>query len=140
MKNLKILFTFLLCFFVFSLAVYAQQLSDQQGGQKVEISRGQTVVVPGTELELTFIRATEDSRCPENVQCIWAGVLVVEIEVKSGNGERKKILITDTPFQGEASADALFSYVIDGYTIELFSANAKASVITLSVFKADHKE
>ena len=98
MKNLKILFTFLLCFFVFSLAVYAQPSSDQQGGQKVEISRGQTIVVPGTELELTFIRATEDSRCPENVQCIWAGVLVVEVEVKSGNGERKKILITDTPF------------------------------------------
>lgn len=140
MKNLKILFIFLLCFFVFSLAVYAQQPSDQQGGQKVEISRGQTVVVPGTGLELTFIRATEDSRCPENVQCIWAGVLVVEIEVKSGNGERKKILITDTPFRGKASTDALPSYVIDGYTIELFSANAKASVITLSVFKADQKE
>jgi hypothetical protein len=35
------------------------------------------------QVELKFIHLVEDSRCPEGVQCIWAGRAVVEIRINS---------------------------------------------------------
>lgn len=35
------------------------------------------------QIDLKFIHLVEDSRCPEGVQCIWAGRAVVEIRINS---------------------------------------------------------
>ena len=43
---------------------------------------GQTVSVDDAELSIKFVRVTEDSRCPANVQCIWAGNGQIEIEAR----------------------------------------------------------
>ncbi len=43
---------------------------------------GQYAVVDG--LRIRPIRVIEDSRCPVNVQCVWAGRLVVETEIGGG--------------------------------------------------------
>ncbi len=32
-------------------------------------------------IRLKFIKVTEDSRCPANARCIWAGEVVAEIEI-----------------------------------------------------------
>jgi hypothetical protein len=40
---------------------------------------GQYALVDG--LRIRPIRVVEDSRCPVNVQCVWAGRLVVETEI-----------------------------------------------------------
>ena len=34
---------------------------------------GDTVTIDGEALSLTYDRLLEDSRCPEDVQCVWAG-------------------------------------------------------------------
>ena len=34
---------------------------------------GETVSIDGENLSVTYDRLLEDSRCPEDVQCIWAG-------------------------------------------------------------------
>ena len=38
-----------------------------------EIKFGQQVAIKGERLRIDFSRVAEDSRCPEGVQCIWAG-------------------------------------------------------------------
>ena len=43
---------------------------------------GQYAQVDG--LRIRPIRVVEDSRCPTDVQCVWAGRLVVETEVSGG--------------------------------------------------------
>jgi hypothetical protein len=43
---------------------------------------GQTVSVDDAELSIKFVRVTEDSRCPSNVQCVWAGNGQIEIEAR----------------------------------------------------------
>ena len=40
---------------------------------------GQYAFIDG--LRIRPIRVVEDSRCPSNVQCVWAGRLVVETEI-----------------------------------------------------------
>lgn len=50
--------------------------------QKVSIRAAQRKAVAGTGLKIKFVSVLEDSRCPENVQCIWAGVGRISIEVR----------------------------------------------------------
>lgn len=43
------------------------------------VALGHPVAVAG--ITLTPLRVTEDSRCPINARCVWAGQLVVETQV-----------------------------------------------------------
>jgi len=58
-------------------------------GQEFTLSIGQTAVVRGENLRITFLEVLEDSRCPKNVTCIWAGRVrcLVEITDKDGSQE-----------------------------------------------------
>jgi hypothetical protein len=40
---------------------------------------GQSVMING--LKIRPLRIVEDSRCPANVQCVWAGRLIVDTEI-----------------------------------------------------------
>ena len=42
-------------------------------GYPFRISVGETVTFDGEILTVTYERLVEDSRCPEDVQCVWAG-------------------------------------------------------------------
>lgn len=41
---------------------------------------------------IKVLRVTEDSRCPQDVQCIWAGTLKVEVESVSGMGTSTSVI------------------------------------------------
>jgi len=41
--------------------------------QEFELKLGQQVLIENERLKISFIGVTEDSRCPEGVQCVWAG-------------------------------------------------------------------
>jgi hypothetical protein len=45
---------------------------------------GATVPVKGTDMQVTFVGVTEDSRCPKDVSCVWAGEVNVKLSVKLG--------------------------------------------------------
>lgn len=53
-------------------------------GLPFELRIGQRVRIDG--LVITFVAISEDSRCPEGVQCIWAGRVKVSVRVQH-NGE-----------------------------------------------------
>lgn len=65
------------------------------GAQKVSIRAAQQKAVAGTGLKIKFVSVLEDSRCPENVQCIWAGVGRISIEVRK-NGKPPKTFELNT--------------------------------------------
>ncbi|MES2698955.1 MAG: hypothetical protein V4647_05035 [Pseudomonadota bacterium] len=56
-----------------------------------EVTFGEAVAV--ADLALTPIRVTEDSRCPINARCVWAGRIVVETRV-DGPGWRATLPMT----------------------------------------------
>jgi hypothetical protein len=46
---------------------------------------GYTATIPSEGLEVTFLNVTQDSRCPKDVQCVWSGLVVMDIKaVKDG--------------------------------------------------------
>ena len=44
-------------------------------------------------LKITFLAVKNDSRCPINAQCIWAGDAEVVLRVKAGNQAARKVVI-----------------------------------------------
>lgn len=47
--------------------------------------------------EIVLTKLINDSRCPENVQCIWAGEVAVEVAVYEDNKIIEQTILTFTP-------------------------------------------
>lgn len=50
-------------------------------GQEFAIKVGQTVNLESADLQLKFVAVTDDSRCPADVNCVWAGKADVALTV-----------------------------------------------------------
>jgi hypothetical protein len=78
-------------------------------GQDVVLSVGQSVQIDGARIQLE--RIAEDSRCPSDVQCVWAGNARVALRVsKEGVPERGVELNTTVGAKDAA---------IDGHVLRL---------------------
>ncbi len=71
-----ILSTFLLTLF---LGVFVT--ADAKTGE-VKLRVAQEKTAPGTAIKIKFLSVVEDSRCPEGVNCIWAGVAKIKIQLR----------------------------------------------------------
>lgn len=45
------------------------------------LAQGETAVIAAQNMWITFVDVPEDSRCPENAVCVWAGNALVQLEV-----------------------------------------------------------
>ena len=54
---------------------------------------GQTASIEGEKLVIKFKAVLEDSRCPVNVLCVWAGNGKVEFEILDIDGQNKTIIL-----------------------------------------------
>ena len=71
------------------------------------------VISPGIILEVGFAKLVEDSRCPANVNCIWAGQAKILVEVRDvsygESWDRYELTLGDGPVD------------FDGYSIEFLA-------------------
>ena len=56
----------------------------------------QTAELENDGMKITFLAITEDSRCPTNTECLWAGRVIAEFKVEKG-GESIIKTLTDNP-------------------------------------------
>ena len=76
------------CAFLFS-AIPASAVERRHGkGLRV----GETLRYDGG-LKITFLAVRNDSRCPINARCIWAGDAEVVLRVKAGNQAARKVTL-----------------------------------------------
>jgi hypothetical protein len=74
------------------------------------IPLGQAVAVAGTSLAVRFDVVREDSRCPLNAMCVWAGQAVVGVTVRSAR--------RDTPVELRSDPVAARTVVVDDLRLE----------------------
>src|SRR5690554_6743820 len=103
---------------LFSLAGFGQ--NDSMGAPKIgiKVPDGQTVVISG--ISIKFVEVLEDSRCPTDVECIWAGRARVKVSVSSNGKETEKILTFGALRPGEEKNTNLYSsseFAINGLTL-----------------------
>jgi hypothetical protein len=72
-------------------------------GREFKLKVGQQVTVKGTKLRIRFVAVENDSRCPSDVTCVWAGNAAVQFQLGTGRGSKTVTLNTSKSpsFAGE---------------------------------------
>jgi len=71
-------------------------------GASFTLAPGETATVRGTDARLTFKRVTEDSRCPVDVTCVWAGDARIEVTISRNGAADDTRILSITPPKHEA--------------------------------------
>jgi hypothetical protein len=75
----------------FSLLIFTTVGNSQTTGKRVKLgdefslTATQKALVKSETFEIKFLSVVEDSRCPPDVDCIWAGNAKVKVLLKKGN-------------------------------------------------------
>ncbi|HCA06656.1 hypothetical protein [Chryseobacterium sp.] len=82
----------------------------------IYLNQGENKFLKEYDMNVTFKGISEDSRCPEGVNCIWAGVAVAQIEVM-GTYTRPTVLLLAS--SDNAGRNYYMSQEFNGYTISM---------------------
>jgi hypothetical protein len=83
---------------------------------------GQSANVQPADIDLTFVNVTEDSRCPSDVTCVWAGRVSIVVDVwASGNSSRLVLTLSG----GQSEAKSLGSYSVKLTNVQPFPVSTK---------------
>lgn len=100
---------------VYGVARRAGAAQAARVGREFRIKAGRTVTLAREGLRLRFVRVTTDSRCPEAVDCVWAGNAEVLVEVSATNRRVSKTLKLNTNASPERPAEDKYRT----YTVKL---------------------
>ncbi|MBH1960198.1 MAG: hypothetical protein I8H68_08810 [Flavobacteriia bacterium] len=97
----------------------------------VYLKEGENKFLKEYEMNVTFKKMSEDSRCPKDVNCIWSGVATAEVEFM-GLYTRPVILKLST--LSDAKKGYSKSQEFNGYTISLVEVSPETT--SAKAFKA----
>lgn len=80
-------------------------------GQEFPIDVGESVSIAGEGLTVTYVELVTDSRCPPDVQCIWAGNATIGVALAKAGEPPASVQLNTT--EGPTSAAS------SGYTVAL---------------------
>ena len=80
-------------------------------GQSFSLPEGKTATVNGTGVKITFTSVKTDSRCPTDVQCVWAGEAKIELSVSAGGAAETKIVSLTPPDNETTVGDTRIRFV-----------------------------
>lgn len=80
------------------------------------LKQNESKKIPKTNLIAKYIQITEDSRCPEDVICVWQGLAKIELELSSNTSRPQVIELSTMDFE---SAQAKQTKIFDNYEITL---------------------
>jgi hypothetical protein len=80
------------------------------------LRKSETALIKGTKLRLSFSEVN-DSRCPQGVTCVWAGLATVTLDVKLGSSKSQRITLTTRSITTHDSKE------VGSYKIALMAVN-----------------
>jgi hypothetical protein len=69
----------LFCLALPGCAATPQQIVEP--GAEITLAPGATVAVKGKGIKVRFVAVTQDSRCPKDTTCIWAGEVKAQLDI-----------------------------------------------------------
>ena len=129
-KTLFMKYSILSLLILFSSYVIGQ--NDQANPPKigVKVPLNSSVEIKGVTIKFTEV--VEDSRCPTNVSCIWAGRAIVKAEVTTNGKTNEKTLIFGATRPGEKENSNLYSsteFAINGLALNPYPASENSGKI-----------
>jgi len=93
------------------LAFGVVPMSAAKRAETVRVQINKEKSFPKAKLSVRFVELVEDSRCPSDAQCVWAGNAKIKIRVTKNGKPEIITLDTNGPHQYATTAD--------GYSIKL---------------------
>lgn len=90
--------------------------------ETITLRAGSQITTVHGKLTVKFISVIEDSRCPADAKCVWAGNAKIQISVRSGKRAAKTLELNSTLKPQ--------SIVYEGYEITFVDLNPKPGVKT----------
>lgn len=87
-----------------------------QPSKSVAVKVNHEKSIARTGMRVKFVEMVEDSRCPKDVECIWAGNAKIKVRV-SKNG-RSKIIELNTGIENKDAQFAGYEFKLTGLTPE----------------------
>ena len=78
-----------------------------QPGVEFSLPLGKTAAINASGARITFKQVSEDSRCPVDVQCVWAGDAKIELTISSSGAPDDAKVISLTPPNNETTSGDL---------------------------------
>ncbi len=97
---------------IFVLTSISMASTSAQAPQTITVKAGKKTSASRSKLKIKFVSVVEDSRCPENAQCVWAGNAKIKVTVTSARGSETFEMNTGMGPQGNQ---------FDGWAINLES-------------------
>ena len=72
------------CFALISSSCAANGVVEGRLNEEFSLHIGQSAYIAGENLKIEFLEIVEDSRCPKDVTCIWAGRAVASVRITYG--------------------------------------------------------
>lgn len=82
----------------------------RRGPETLKVQVNKEKSFPKAKLRVKFVELVEDSRCPADAQCVWAGNAKIRIRVTANGRSHELTLDTNGPHQGATA---------EGYAIRL---------------------
>lgn len=98
--------------------------------EPIQLAPGEWANFETENLEVKFVGIDEDSRCPNDVTCVWAGEVVVRLTLRR-DSRNKEVSVKET--QGLA---------VDGYTIDILQVlppRASSSPVAVADYRVTLK-
>lgn len=83
--------------FAAALTAGCATLTSNAGDRTAVMRIGETTQFAGTKV--TVVKLLEDSRCPAEVNCVWAGRVKISLAIVRDGGTNMRELGSDTPIQ-----------------------------------------
>lgn len=100
----------LIVFLLFVLAIGVLPATAAGRGETLRVQINKEKRFPKNKLTVRFVELVEDSRCPTDTNCIWAGNAKIKVRVSKNGRSHELTLDTNGP---KSSATA------EGYSIKL---------------------
>ena len=91
----------LLIFSIVSIIVSCQALAQKQDTPETVFNVPLTKTTTQDGVSITLVAVVEDSRCPRDTTCIWAGKAVVKILVRASGEDAQEMTVV---FQNESQS------------------------------------
>ena len=138
MKRLRYVVIYAVIVFVILAGCDGNQMPITVGlGEVFTIGVGQSARIASEDMEVTFIEVIGDSRCPQNVNCVWEGVASSHVKITHEGVDYSIVL--NQPGLTEQTSETFINYTVtdslNPYPREGEEIPEKDYLLTLNVTK-----
>lgn len=105
---------------VHSLSSTQQDIIHADFGNQFNLKLNQSAIINSGEVQVTFLEVTEDSRCPSDLNCFWAGQIEVSVNILENGHDLGFLRLVNNESRKDLAIKRISKYLIEFMKAEPF--------------------